>query len=273
MIKAVIAAGACVAVAGTMLFTAAPDSGSKSRQTGGYYIRLAEHAVGVKPVQTDNLTGYRHEAHLEDGYSIFATSRPKEQPEGRRFTDGKGLIIITNDEVRVRSTFSGVGGGVDNHPLPERDCGAYPDGSLQKPGSRIGEERIFGYRTVIFQESPTPEQRFTIWLSPELGCRLLQATSEVRANPADPWRLVAYVRPDDITSNSVPAWLRTLPRDYREMSPGEAAGLAIMKNFRSKGIPADDPRVNMAMTQARRQTARADEIYASNPARGANPPR
>lgn len=208
--NAILAGGALAAVAAAMVYRA-PTPDLSRREPGAYYARQTEYRSGESRT--------RHWARRADGWLAHTTSR-----ESRDLISGQGRVILVCDPVKARSTFDRVSRGFSPFASPAQNC-AQPAGGRLPANRMVGETNVAGERVVVYQEERGPQVRWTEWAAPDLGCLVLQAAGEIRRTPKDPWRLVVYLKTDELRTGGYPDWLFALPADYREMSPGQVVTL------------------------------------------------
>ncbi len=211
MIKRAIAATALVVAAAAVLVQSGRPEAAPPRTPGAFYLRLALHVEG-------KLLGYQLWARNGEGWIAHAQGTPSHRPTSRELLDGNGSVVLINDELRARSTFDRVQRGLDPFGTPASGCTLTSEGRKMS-GSRIGETRMDGLRAIVFQRMSGTQERWTDWVTPDLGCVVLRSVTEYRGKPHEPWRIVRSLTAAELEVGGYPAWMFTLTPDYREMSP------------------------------------------------------
>jgi hypothetical protein len=207
-----IAATAFIVAAATVLVRSGRPVAAPPRTPGAFYLRLALQVEG-------KLLGYQLWARNGGGWIAHAAQGvPNHRPTSRELLDGNGSVVLINDQVRARSTFHRVQRGLDPFGTPASACTLTSQGRKMS-GSRIGETRIDGLRAIVFQRMSGTQERWTDWVTPELGCVVLRSVTEYRGKAGEPWRTVRSLTAAELEVDRCPAWLFTLTPDYREMSP------------------------------------------------------
>ena len=258
MLTRAIAATALVASAATiMLVGGGRPEPSPPRAPGAFYLRLALHIDG-------KMRGYQYWARNGEGWIAHAQGNPGQQPVSRELLDGNGSVVLINERVRARSTFDRVERGLDPFGTPASGCTITSEGRKMS-GLPVGETRMEGLRAIVFQKFNGTEERWTDWVTPDLGCIVLRSVTEYRGKAEEPWRIVRHMTTSQLEIGAYPAWLFVLTPDYREMSP-----MAVLRELGEAGTGA---RLESVESSYRTNVARKrDPAYAdsTSPAPAAN---
>lgn len=248
--KRAIAATALVVVAATVLVQSRQPDALPPRTPGAFFVKLALHING-------KLLGYQIWARDGRGWIAHAQADPSHQPASRELLDGHGSVVLINDQIRARSTFERVQRGLDPFGTPASGCTLTNDGRKMS-GLRIGETRMNGLRAIVFQRMDGAQERWTDWVTPDLGCVVLRSITEYRDQVEHPWRVVRHLTAAQLEVDAYPNWLFALTPDYREMSP-----VAVLREL---GDPGAGPRVASVEESYRTNAARRrDPAYAGSP--------
>ena len=127
-------------------------------------------------------------------------------------------------------------------------------------GRPIGETRVEGLHAIVFQKMNGTQERWTDWVTPDLGCVVLRSITEYRPNAREPWRIVRHLTSAQLDVGAFPAWIFALTPDYREMSP-----IAVLREL---GDPVVGERLEAAENSYRTNAARRRyPAYADSPFR------
>lgn len=233
--NAFLAAGAMAAFSAALISSVVTPA-PRRHEPGAYYALQTEHR--------DDKTHVSHWARRGDGWMAHTGS-----PDSRELISGTGTVILVSDPVKARSTFDRVSRGLSPFGTPESKCALRTDGQPVM-GRPLSETNVAGQRVIVFQEARNPRWRLTQWVAPDLGCLVVQAVVETRAELGGPWHLAGYVTTDQMDNDTYPDWIFALPGDYREMSPSRVVGLLT----NGQGGTSDALRS-------------VDESYLANPAR------
>ena len=220
------------------------------RTPGAFYLRLALNIDG-------KFLGYQYWARNGEGWIAHARGNPGQQPASRELLDGNGSVVLINELARARSTFDGVERGLDPFGTPASGC-TLTSGGRKMSGLPVGETRMEGLRAIVFQKTNGTDERWTDWVTPDLGCLVLRSVTESRAKADEPWRIVRHMTTAQLEIGAFPAWLFVLTPDYREMSP--------MTVLRQLGDTGASSRIEAVESSYRTNAARRrDPAYADWP--------
>lgn len=238
-----------VAAASAIMLSGRPES-PPPRTPGAFYLRLGIRVNG-------KLLGYQFWARNGEGWIAHAQGDPSRRPVSRELLDGIGNVVLINDQVRARSTFDRVQRGLDPFGTPASGCTLTSEGRKMS-GLRIGETRMDGLRAIVFQKMNGAEERWTDWVTPDLGCVVLRSVTEYRETADTPWRIVRYLTADELDVGGHPPWIFALTPEYREMSP-----MAVLRELGDEDMGARILQVeNAYQTNAAR---RRDPAYGDSP--------
>ncbi len=154
-----------------------------------------------------------------------------------------GIAAKIFHNLRLKSTYGkGIGSEKDAYELsflnPKQDCLYQYDGQ-PRPGKKLGEEIVHGFRTIKIVEDG--HDTWTTWRAPGLGCVLLQQEVIFRDSKG------GFVSNSILTTDSVllgepSANLFVIPFDYREVPMGSLSREQRIWKLTVAGVPYDSAR-------------------------------
>jgi hypothetical protein len=248
--RAIAATALVVSAATVMILSGGRPEPSPQRTPGAFYLRLSLHIDG-------KLQGYQYWARNGEGWIAHAQGNPGQQPVSRELLDGNGTVVLINELIRARSTFDRVERGLDPFGTPASGCTLTSEGRKMS-GLPVGETRMDGLRAIVFQKMNGTEERWTDWVTPDLGCVVLRSVTEYRGKADGTWRIVRHLTTSQLEIGAYPAWLFVLTLDYREMSP--------MAVLRELGDTHAGVRLESVESSYRTNVARKrDPVYGDSP--------